>query len=201
MNAIPPLLDSYGALHCPEFDASNSEHVESIITLYRAYLLEEFERTKEWPDGVPIGEPLKTIMMEIEGETIGFASVDVVRYAVELAYIIPAYRRRGITRAVLKNWRDACPHTLQVKGPISPSARSLCDSLGIPETSQPEEEVAARERLHAEAYATVAAQCRHRHGHPGRPCQQCCRKHLSRTADVVVRMHVNTVTAGALHAL
>ncbi|MFD9584494.1 GNAT family N-acetyltransferase [Streptomyces sp. NPDC059980] len=188
---------SGGAVLRP-LDVLRTDDVNSVITLFGHYLSEEFERTKEWPDGTPVGATLFTTVMEVEGDVIGFASVDVALNAVELVYVAPAYRRRGIASAVLGEWRRQCPRALCAKAPVSPTGRRLMDSLGIPEAPRSAEDLTEIERAHTEAYAYVAAQCGHKRGHPGRPCKRCCQKHLERASVSAVMMYVNAVRAGKL---
>ncbi|WP_458246327.1 GNAT family N-acetyltransferase [Streptomyces sp. MAI_2237] len=188
---MPPLTPC--TLH--RFDPLDPEHAATLTALYRDYLMEGFENTGEWMDGTPVADFLSTALIEHEGQTVGFISMDLQMFAVELVYVSMEFRRNGIARSVLMHACDACPGTLRAKAPFTLASRSLFATLGIPEAGRSPQMWSERNRVHREAMDAMAAQCRHKHGHPARPCNRCVRRRLEMTAETLVTNYVKKVKA------
>lgn len=183
-----------------EFDPTSTQDVHAVTALYRDYLLEEHDRTGEAALGLPVAAFLRTLLVQIDGHTIGLCSIDTQRHAVELLYLAPDYRSHGLGHDLLAWLAASCPEPMRAKAPLSPSGWALVHKLGIQPTEPGDEEERAAaqslDRLHHEIHAT----CRHkRTGNPARPCPRCYRKHLSAAARGVVLTY--TAVAGAVAAL
>lgn len=180
------------------FDPLDPEHPATLTALYRDYLLEGFESTGQWMDGSPVADFLSTALIVHDNQTVGFISMDLEMFAVELVYVSMEFRRNGIARSVLTHARDTCPGSLRAKAPFSPASQSLFASLGISEAGRSPQLWVERNRVHREAMESMAALCRHRHGHPARPCHRCLRRRLSMTAESLVTNYVGGVKAGVI---
>lgn len=182
------------------FNPLDAEHAKSLTDLYRAYLLEEFERTGGDADGLPIAPYLFTYFVDWDGTPVGFVSASPAHRAVELVYIAPEFRGHGLARVVLEDLRSTCPGPMRIKGPLTPAGKALSESLAIPEEVRDAQTSAEVERDHREMTALLSKACRHQRGNPGRACKRCYRKYLSLSAEVVVRVYVNAVKAGVITA-
>lgn len=105
------------------FDYRSARDVSALTHLFEGYLLEGFDRLGHVPSGVPFASWLNTALLYVDGEPAGFVSADRARYAIELIYVAPAYRRRGIARQLLDDLRATCPGRMHIKAPLSPRAR------------------------------------------------------------------------------
>ena len=178
------------------FDPFDAQHVQSIVGLYLDYLMEGFASGEGWPDGHPVGSHLETVLIECDGEFVGFASYSPDPCAVQLVYVAPDYRRRGLIRESWEAMRDSFPGPMRAAGPLSPAAQSLAMSLGISEFPRTAEGLEERARQQRELGEVMAAQCQHKHGRPGWPCKRCYQKHAERTANAIVMVHVKACSVG-----
>lgn len=173
-----------------EFNPRSAAEARRIIELYQAYLLEELERTGVVAPGLPVALYLKTLIVWHDDVITGFCSLDLGRYAIELIYIEPTYRRQGIARMLLAALNASCPGQMRAKAPLTPSSQALVDSLGIPSTEPGQEEVRHAARSLEELHRDINAHCRHRRGNPSRPCRRCYRSNLLKSAEIAVSAYV-----------
>ncbi|MFF1743885.1 GNAT family N-acetyltransferase [Streptomyces mirabilis] len=173
------------------FDHASPEHVRMLIDLYRAYLLEEADRTREHASGIPVAVWLQTLMVSIGSTPAAFCSVDLGRLAVELVYVTPEFRGHGVAAWLLRELARTCPGQLSIKAPLSPAGAALAARAGLvvdfpTQKQQAEGEQAQREMRHA-----IEKQCRHRRaGDPRATCRRCLRTLLTRSAEAHVMSYV-----------
>lgn len=172
--------------HYDPFDPAHPDQVSSLVDMYKGYLLGEFDRTGEQAAGFPVAFFLHTLLIWNGDKAVGFCSIDLRRCSVELIYITPVYRGRGLALALLAQLKASCPRPMELKAPLSPGGRGLADrlQLGI---AMPEEDDDDPTELHRK----INAQCRHKRGNPLKPCPRCYRAVMSRMAALVIRTYVD----------
>lgn len=175
------------------FNPCSIQHVEGLTRLYTGYLLEELDRTGQQAPGLPVAVWLRTLVLQHSDRIIGFCSVDLGRHSVELLYLAPEYRRRGIARNLLQQLAEQCPGRMTAKGPFTPASRALIDRLGIPPQDPPEEEARQAAETLNRLHRDIARLCPHSRKRSSRPCQRCYRRLLRRTAQAVVCAYVLAV--------
>ncbi|KDN73940.1 hypothetical protein DF19_41860 [Streptomyces olindensis] len=174
-------------VHATNFDYRSSRDVEALTLFFKDYLLEEHERLRHFPSGIPLASWLNTILLHVDDEPVGFCSADLTRYAIELIYVAPEHRRLGIARWILTDLRDACPERMRIKAPLSPACRKLAEQLAIPISSPTPDEEARGERAIKDLHETIRQRCRHRRvGSDLRPCHRCYQALLRRAAVAMV---------------
>ncbi|MDX3555313.1 GNAT family N-acetyltransferase [Streptomyces europaeiscabiei] len=174
-------------IHAASFDYQSDRDVEAVTLLFADYLLEGLDRLGHFPSGMPIANWLNTVVLYVDGIPAGFCAADLTRYAVELIYVAPAYRRKGIAHRLLVDLRDSCPEQMRIKAPLSPGCQALAEQLGIPVSAPTAEEEAKGEQAVAELHETIRRHCKHpRKGSPQRPCRRCYRALLRRMALAMV---------------
>ncbi|MBT2511465.1 GNAT family N-acetyltransferase [Streptomyces sp. ISL-98] len=174
------------------YDVGKTQDVASLRIMYTDYLLEEFERIKELAFGNPVADYLTTMFIQVNGENAGFLSLDPNNYAVEVIYVKPDFRHRGLATLALQETNRNCPVTLSLKTPLSPGGEALADQLGLDLARNfPGEEARNQEALLTIA-ESVRAACRHkqRSGDPRKLCPRCYRLGLRRYADRVIDKHM-----------
>lgn len=176
---------SFGTL--VPYDRTSQAHVSSLIDLFRGYLLEELDRTGEHAPGIPVADWLNTFLVLVDDTAVGFCSADTTRYAIELIYITPSQRGRGLASLVLQDLRASCPGTMRLKAPVTPGGAALAARLGIGLSAPVENEIRhGREAMEA-LHQTINRRCPHkRAGNPQRPCRRCYRAVIKRTAGMVI---------------
>ncbi|MFE2644630.1 GNAT family N-acetyltransferase [Streptomyces nigra] len=181
------------------FDPLRAEDVASMRDMFTDYLLEEFDRIGELAFGAPIGDHLAGTFIRYDGADAGFMSVDVGRMAVEVIYVVPAHRGKGLARMALEETNQSCPQTLALKTPLSPGGEALANRLGLRLAHNfPHEEAKNQEFLQL-MREQVKQACPHgkRPGDPRKPCPRCYRKALRRYAAAGMAKHVNPVRTRA----
>ncbi|MFE2300818.1 hypothetical protein ACFXAW_21845 [Streptomyces sp. NPDC059445] len=172
------------------FDPHDPEHVAALIDMYRAYLVEEGDRTREHASGIPVATWLRTLLVQVDGAFAAFCSVDLVRRSVELVYVVREYRGGGLASQMLADLARSCPDPLTLKAPLSPGGEALAARLGLavvqPTPEQNQEGAVAQQDLHR----ALDLKCRHRRGNPAAVCRKCLRVLLGRSAEVHVRSYV-----------
>jgi GNAT superfamily N-acetyltransferase len=169
------------------FDYWSDRDVEAVTLLFADYLLEGLDRLGHFPSGMPIANWLSTVVLYVGDQPVGFSAADLTRYAIELIYIAPAYRRQGIAYRLLSDLSDSCPERMRIKAPLSPGCQALAERLGIPVSAPTAEEEAKGRQAIAELHETLRRRCKHpRRGSPQRPCRRCYRALLRRMAVVMV---------------
>ncbi|WP_405548909.1 GNAT family N-acetyltransferase [Streptomyces globisporus] len=169
------------------FDYHSDEHVAVLTSMFREYLLEDFDRTGHFAPGFPFALWLQTLLVSVDGHPVAFCSADLKRRSIELLYVRPDYRRRGVAQLLLRHLRDSCPSEMRLKAPVSPACLRIAERLGIPVAHQPEEERQEAERALAEMAAGVRRLCTHkRTGNPLRSCRVCYRALLKKAANRMV---------------
>ncbi|MDX3314565.1 GNAT family N-acetyltransferase [Streptomyces sp. ME08-AFT2] len=183
---ISPEPDGLPVLDARPFDPRSADQVRRLTDLYRAYLHEELERTGYAVAGLPVAAYLNTFLVWLDDDVIGFYSLDFTRYAVELIYLEPQHRGKGIARAVFTRLKMTCPVPMRAKVPLSPSGQALVDSVGIGVTEPTDEEEQSAAESLDDVHRVLSKECNHKRGNPARPCRRCYRRALSVTAETVV---------------
>lgn len=174
-------------IHAAAFDYQSNQDVEAVTLLFADYLLEGLDRLGHFPSGMPIANWLNTVVLYVDGQPAGFCAADLTRYAVELIYVAPTYRRQGIAHRLLADLRDSCPERMRIKAPLSPACQALVEQLGIPVSEHTAAEEAKGEQVVAELHETIRRHCKHpRKGSPQRPCLRCYRALLRRMSVAMV---------------
>ncbi|MER5209426.1 GNAT family N-acetyltransferase [Streptomyces sp. NPDC002838] len=169
------------------FDYRSNRDVEALTLLFKDYLFEGLDRLGHFPSGLPIANWLNTVVLYVDGQPAGFCAADLTRYAIELIYVAPVYRRQGIAQRLLADLRDSCPEQMRIKAPLSPACQALVERLGIPVSEPTAAEEAKGEQAVAELHETIRRHCKHpRKGAPQRPCRRCYRALLRRMSVVMV---------------
>ncbi|MEU1497023.1 GNAT family N-acetyltransferase [Streptomyces sp. NPDC005732] len=168
-------------------DFRSDDHVAALAAMFRDYLLEELDRIGHFPAGFPIAAWLNTLLVYVDGEPAGFLAADLTRYAIELVYVRPGYRRHGIARQMLAEMRDSCPEQMKIKAPLSPACQALTEQMGIPVSMPSADEEERGQQAVLELHQTLRSRCKHpRTGDPRRPCRRCYRNLLKKMAVVMV---------------
>jgi GNAT superfamily N-acetyltransferase len=180
-----------------EFDPLKQEDVDSLQGMFTDYLLEEFERIGELAFGNPAAGYLITTFIQCEGRTAGFMALDAGRRAVELIYITPEWRGRGIATRVLRHTDEACPEKLALKTPLSPGGAALADRLDLARADNFPHEVAKNDEALRIIREGIKRTCTHgqKGGDPRKPCKRCYQKSLRRIAALGLKKHVAEVRA------
>jgi GNAT superfamily N-acetyltransferase len=174
-------------VHVATFDYRSNRDVEALTLLFKDYLLEGLDRLGHFPSGIPIAAWLNTTVLYADGQPAGFCSADHTRYAIELIYIAPEYRRLGIARQILSDLRDSCPEQMHIKAPLSPACQALVQRLGIPISEPSAAERAEGEHAITDLHNNIRQHCQHRRvGTPHRPCHRCYQALLRRMAVAMV---------------
>lgn len=181
------------------FDPLRLADVESMRNMFTDYLLEEFDRIGELAFGAPIGDHLVGTFIRCAGEDAGFMSLDAGRMAVEVIYVVPTQRGKGLAGMALEETNRSCPQTLALKTPLSPGGEALANRLGLPLAHNFPHEEAKNQGVLREMREVVKEMCPHgkRAGDPRKPCPRCYRKVLRRYAAAGMARHVNPVRAQA----
>jgi ribosomal protein S18 acetylase RimI-like enzyme len=67
------------------------------------------------------------MFIQVNGENAGFLSLDPGNYAVEVIYVKPDFRHRGLASLALQETKRNCPVALSLKTPLSPGGEALAD--------------------------------------------------------------------------
>jgi GNAT superfamily N-acetyltransferase len=178
------------------FDPASDEHVETLTGMYADYLIEELDRTGHMVSGFAVAGFLRTAFLRVEGEAAGFFSVDVPRCSVELIYVKPEYRGRGLATLALAYLARACPGQLGLKAPLSPGGEALASRLNLGVAHSTPEQLREDADAIASAEHAMKQRCRHkRGGDPRRACKRCYRASLRKYAHTVVGGHSTSVRA------
>lgn len=173
------------------FSSSSVHDVTDLTEMFVAYLQEEFERTGQLAMGMPVAGFLRTIMLSCDEHSAGFAAFDAQRGSLELLYVRPSFRGRGIAGSVVRHL-TAGSAPLALKAPLSPGGQALADRHGLSVAHSSASEAADSERAVCALMQRIRAVCRHRSapGAPGRICPRCFRKYAGRYAERVIQAFV-----------
>ncbi|MFF8840566.1 GNAT family N-acetyltransferase [Streptomyces sp. NPDC015130] len=166
------------------FVTERAEDVDDLLGMYTNFLLEEFDRIGELAFGNAAAGYLLTSFIRCDDHNIGFFSLDPAGYSVELIYLKPEYRGRGIATLVLQHLKQHCPQQLALKTPLSPGGEALADKLELGRADNLPHEEATNEDVLQVIRAGIKATCKHGKsaGNPSKPCKRCYQKTLRRYA-------------------
>ncbi|MGW7444958.1 N-acetyltransferase family protein [Kitasatospora sp. NPDC054795] len=186
------------------FDPLTKRDVDSLQEMFTDYLLEEYERIRELAFGNPAAGYLITTFIHVDGQDAGFMALDAPRYSVEIIYIKPEYRGRGLATLVMRHTANACPQQLALKTPLSPGGEALADQLDLARADNLPHEEAKNEKALQAIRDGIKATCTHgkKAGDPRKQCGRCYRKALHRYAAMLLGDYVAAAqtVAGALAA-
>jgi GNAT superfamily N-acetyltransferase len=170
------------------FDPASDENIATLTGMFAGYLVEELDRTGHMVPGHAVAGFLRTGIIRIDGEAVGFFSADLKRSSIELIYVKPEHRGQGVATLALAHLAHACPEPMALKAPLSPGGEALAERLHLRiAESTPEQAEENREAVR-QAEQALMRQCRHkRTGDPRKPCKRCYRAGLRKYASVVVR--------------
>lgn len=182
-----------------EFNPLTKRDVDSVQEMFTDYLLEEFQRINVLAFGNPAAGYLITVFIHVDGQDAGFMALDAGRYAVEIIYVKPEYRGRGLATLALRQTASACPQKLALKTPLSPAGESLADQLDLARADNLPHEEAKNEEALRIIRDGIKATCTHgqRVGDPRKQCKRCYQKTLRRYGALVLGEHVAAVRAAA----
>ncbi|WP_371592608.1 GNAT family N-acetyltransferase [Streptomyces virginiae] len=202
MTALPMPADQRPAGACTfrVYRPEDAEDRAAVTSLYAAYLREGFALTGEAPLGMAVALDLTTVLACWEGAVIGFASVHTGHWEVEVLYVAPSFRRRGVARALLvyaDQWarmHDSGRDGIQARVPVSAAAVPLLASLRIPEA--PHSPALLAEFLDARATELhdVAAACECQDPPPA-SCTACYDRWAQEQAVQHVQAHLDDIDA------
>lgn len=182
------------------FDPLRKRDVDSLQEMFTDYLLEEFQRINELAFGNPAADYLITTFIRVDGQDAGFMALDGGRYAVEIIYLKPEWRGRGLGTLALRHVANAAyPRKLAVKTPLSPGGEALADQLDLARADNFPHEQAKNEEALRTIRDGIKATCTHgkRAGDPRKPCKPCYRKTLRRYAALGLSKYVTARRAAA----
>ncbi|MEE4546753.1 hypothetical protein V2S66_32915 [Streptomyces sp. V4-01] len=192
-----------GLLKATVFDPRSADHIAALTAMHQGYLLEELERTGHHAQGFPLAGWLRTVILGVDDDPIGFVAIDCGRRSVELIYVTPAHRSRGIATGVLSDLAATCPEPMQLKGPLSPGGQALAEKLGLSTAWSTPEQMEEAEAELAALEDAVGWHCPHRgkrRGDPRRPCRPCYRNLVTKTSARMIAgvaaMHCGDLTFG-----
>ncbi|MEU3435455.1 GNAT family N-acetyltransferase [Streptomyces sp. NPDC006863] len=173
-----------------DFNPRSYTHIRSIAELHKAYLLEEFERTGDYAPGLPVATHTNTLIIRVGDEIGGFCAIDPHHYALELVYLAPPYRGRGIAAALIQQMRATCPQRMKAKLPFTPQGQALVTRTGLLPLQPSDASVqAAADRL-AEIHRVIRRDCPHKRGNPAKPCRRCWPKALRRSTEYALAAYL-----------
>ncbi|MEU3204253.1 GNAT family N-acetyltransferase [Streptomyces cyaneofuscatus] len=173
-----------------EFNSNSYTHIRAIIELHRGYLHEEFDRIGEYAPGLPVAAHLNTLLIRCGNQIAGFCAIDPHNYALELVYLAPEHRGKGIVSAVITQMKATCPQRMGAKMPFTPSSQALVQRTGLRPITPSPESLLANARQLADINRTIRKECPHKGGNPAKACPRCYRKALSRSAEYVVQSYL-----------
>ncbi|GAA4865915.1 GNAT family N-acetyltransferase [Kitasatospora terrestris] len=178
------------AIRITRYVPESAAETAGLIAMYEAYLREELDRTHDFADGYPAAAYLNTFLVHDGAALIGFCSIDTVHRAIELIYITPEFRRRGIASNLVKMLKASCPAPMRAKAPLSPLGQLLMDATAVPATDPPPEDVRRGEEERRILHRALSEACQHRRGNPGRACGRCQRACVAQMAKRMVLSYV-----------
>ncbi|MEV4043156.1 GNAT family N-acetyltransferase [Streptomyces sp. NPDC049744] len=173
-----------------DFDPRSYSHLSSIAALHKRYLLEEFERTGDYAPGLPVASHTNTLMIRIGDEIAGFCAVDPHHHALELIYIAPQYRGRGIAAALIQQMQATCPTRMKAKLPFTPQGQALVTRTKLLPLQPDNASVKAAAGQLAEIHRVIRRDCPHKKGNPAKACRRCWPKALRRSTEYAIRAYL-----------
>lgn len=176
------------------YDPLDDDQVAELAVMYSHYQLEELDRTGRMAFGLPVASYLLTFWIRSEGQLAGFVSLDVMKFAVELVYVTPEFRGRGLAVLAVAELARDCPRPFQLKGPLSPGGQAIASSLGLGRADHTPDEAAANARTITDIHRLIAGRCQHgrkRKGDPRRVCKRCYQGWLREYAAQGIITHAN----------
>lgn len=197
-------LEDGAAVTVEPFDPASKTHAVDLYRFCRAYLVEEFNRTRSHPSGLIVDPALVPVFIHVGGRPAGVVSVDPARRSAETIYIEPGQRGRGAATRTMLLLREF--HQVgTVKGPLSPASAGIPDRVGAVVDHGSGAARAAREAVAAQARTAVLGVCSGL-GHKaarvyGKPCDTCYRRELGRASDLAVTAYLKAARVGQAVAL
>lgn len=172
------------------FNPRSYTHVRRITELYGAYLLEEYDRINDYAPGLPVAAHINTLVVRVGDDIAGFCAADPHACALELIYIAPEHRGRGIAAAIVTQMRQACPKPMGAKMPFTPHGQALVERTRL-RPIQPSDKALrdAAEQL-ADINRVIRKECPHRRGNPAKACRRCYRRALRWSATHIVQTYL-----------
>lgn len=187
------------AVAIEEFDPASKTHPALLYRLCRAYLVEEFNRTRVHPAGLIADPALVPVFIHAGGKAAGVVSIDPLRRSAETIYVEPRQRGRGVATGAMLLLRER--HRIgTVKGPVSPASAGIPERVGVVVDYGSDAARVARQAVAEAARQAVLGVCsglRHRASRLyGKPCDTCYRRELGRASDLAVGVYLKAVREG-----
>lgn len=188
-----------GTVAIEAFDPASKTHPALLYRFCRAYLVEEFNRTRVHPAGLIADPALVPVFISSGGKPVGVVSIDPIRRSAETIYIEPRQRGRGVATQAMLQLRER--HRIgTVKGPLSPASAGIPGRVGAVVDYGSDAARMAREAVAEGAREAVLGVCsglRHRASRLyGKPCDSCYRRELGRASDLAVGAYLEAVRQG-----
>jgi GNAT superfamily N-acetyltransferase len=192
-------------MSCPEtvviepFDPASMTHPAHLYRLVRAYMVDEFNRTRAHPFGHIAALPLVPVFICVGGKVAGVVSVDPARRAAETIYVEPKRRGRGVATQAMLLLRER--HGIRtIKGPLSPASANIPERVGAVVDYGSGIGLAVREGVAEQSRVAVLGVCSGL-GHKaarvhGQPCSSCYRRELGRASDLAVTAYLRAARMG-----
>lgn len=181
------------------FDPVSTTHPAYLYRLVRAYMVDEFNRTRAHPFGQIAALPLVPVFICVGGKVAGVVSVDPGRRSAETIYVGPKQRGRGAATQAMLLLREQ--HAVRtVKGPLSPASANIPQRVGATVDYGSAVSGAAREAEAERSRVAVLGVCSGL-GHKaarlhGQPCNTCYRRELGRASDLAVTAYLKAARMG-----
>jgi GNAT superfamily N-acetyltransferase len=161
-------------------DVHDDAQIADLTRLHAEYCAESLAAGHSG-EGFAVAWYLRTALLYIGDEPVGYFSYDPAPEsksnppAIELIYITPSARRRGLASRVVRALKDKIPN-VQLKSPLTPACAAMAMKLGVASTILGASEAYAMRVTAREIRHTPAAWCRfqgHRRTNAFAACEKC----------------------------
>lgn len=184
------MTDAYAAAYNPH----DPLHVLTLARLHRERMSEADSPQMLDMDGFPVARYLRTAFIVADAEAVGYLAIetrpaDGREPSLELIYLLPRARGKGIARQVVAEAQKECPATLHIKGPLSARGKALAEALGMPEDTWTPQQQKEADEARLEGIRNIAAACPHKRPNPTYACKKCRRVYTEAAAECFIAAH------------
>lgn len=174
-----------------DFDPESKVHLMRMYGMWRDYRWEQYDLTRRIPRGLGLDVRMGTSLVVVQDNPIAFITIDYGMKALELMYVEPAWRRQGLTTALLRTMKNLCPGEFTAKPPITPAMQPILDALAIPVRQETDEEIASALEVERKVEAALRARCPHRPPNPARGCRKCHRAFIEMQTEAEINFYLS----------